>query len=184
MIYEPYIKATSSDEHLIKTLISKWNIKCIYHFTAKENLDSIMKHGILSLEKMQASNLNPSVYVSNDWSRTADKHRGLSRYVHLSFTNTHPMAYLKNQEGIDIVYLKINPDILLLPNVKFSAGISNKAGVIEFDESEFESKIDCESLFCHTDWTIHTNMERRKTAEKTEILVPDKIPPTYILKHD
>lgn len=167
----------------MKTLIAKWNIQKIYHFTDKSNLKSIKTHGLLSLEEIDKMNIAVSKYGGNDWSHEADKQKGLDKYIHLSFRDNHPMLYTKVKSGEikDPYILEICPSMMIVEGVLFTDDVSNKSGIVPFNSTFFEIKLDCNILFEHTDWRDETIQQRLKKAEKSEILIPNHIPINKIL---
>jgi hypothetical protein len=92
------------------------------------------------------------------------------------------MEFLARQEGriIDSIFLEIHPAVLAFNGVKFTADVSNKAGVIAHDIGNARNMIDFEVLYTRTDWSDPAIQLRLKQAEKCEILVPQCIPLNYI----
>jgi hypothetical protein len=87
------------------------------------------------------------------------------------------MEYMAKQEGriVESIFLKIDPSVLMQPGVMFTPGVSNKAGMIPLSIEEAKELIDFEVLYRRTDWKDPAIIERRKQAQKCEILVPDRI---------
>lgn len=74
------------------TILEKYKINTVWHFTDKSNLNLIRKHkGLLSLGEIERRGINILVSGGNDWSHNADRKRGLQDYVHLAFICEHPM---------------------------------------------------------------------------------------------
>lgn len=168
----------------MKTILKKYNINEIWHFTDKSNLDLIIKHkGLLSLAELEKKDIDVPIMGGNDWSHDADKFKDLHKYVHLAFVDDHPMLYRSKQELriFRPVWLKIDSSILLEDNVKYTSDVSNKFDVPILKPEEAIKQIDFEVLFTRTDWTDPTIKERRRVAKKSEILVPDFVPIEKIL---
>ncbi|MFZ0845265.1 MAG: DarT ssDNA thymidine ADP-ribosyltransferase family protein [Pseudolabrys sp.] len=71
-----------------------------YHFTDTRNIPGIKAaNGILS--RREATRLKQKIEAvgGNDWSVEADDRTGMDAYVHLCFTNEHPMEFLARQDG-------------------------------------------------------------------------------------
>jgi ssDNA thymidine ADP-ribosyltransferase, DarT len=169
----------------METIIEKYKINGIWHFTDRLNLKLIEEHGgLLPLKVLNDKGINIPVPGGNQWSQDADKRKGVDKYVHLCFLRNHPMQFLAVQEGRikDPIWLKIDMFAMLAPEVKFTLEVSNKSGAQLLSHSEAVNEIDFEILFTFIDWRgkpeIH---ERRKAAEKSEILIPDKVPIDKIL---
>jgi hypothetical protein len=168
----------------MKTIIAKYNIECIWHFTDRSNLESIEEYGgLLSLGELERRGIEIPVPGGNQWSHEADKIKGLHEYVHMVFVDDHPMLYRATKEGRikDPVWLKINSSILQEDRVRFCADVSNKKGVDILDAERAKEEIDFEVLFTHMDWRDPEINRRRQAAIKSEILMPDIVPIEKIL---
>lgn len=133
---------------------------------------------LYSFEKLEEMGIEIPAPGGNDWSRDADKMKGLHRYVHLCFRNNHPMEYLARQEGriVDSIFLQIHPDVLKFEGVKYTPDVSNKSDVPILAMEEARTMIDFEVIYTRTDWKNPTIKQRLDQAEKCEMLVPDHIP--------
>jgi hypothetical protein len=158
----------------------RYSVKTLYHFTDRRNLPSIRQLGGLfsfaKLEEKQIANLFPG---GNKLSLEADKQKSMDRYVHLCFTGSHPMEFLakKAKHIEETTYLHIDSAVLKIDGVMYSAGVSNKTGVEIYPLEEAKKHIDFEALFKYVDWRANPAFhQRRKDAEKCEILVPDHVP--------
>lgn len=163
----------------MKEILEKYKFDGIWHFTDESNLELIQKHeGILSLEELEKKGVKVPVYGGNDWSHDADKRIGLHSYVHLAFVDDHPMLFrAKQDERIpNPIWLKIDSSILLNSDARFTADVSNKAGVDVLSPNIAKETIDFEVLFTRTDWTDPEIQSRRQKAIKSEILIPNIVP--------
>jgi len=116
----------------MNTVLARYNINCIWHFTDRSNLESIKKYkGLLSLRELERRGIEILVPGGNELSHGLDKEKGLHKYIHLAFIDDHPMLYRAKQEGRikDPIWLKIDASILLDKGVRFCADISNKSGI-------------------------------------------------------
>jgi hypothetical protein len=155
-----------------------------FHFTDTRNIDSIKKHGILSRRKARELDIEIPAPGGNEWSMKSADRLGLDRYVSLCLTASHPMEYAARQGGqiVTAQYLPIRPDILKVPGVMMTGGVSNKAGIVPDAPGEVLEKLDLEVIYRRTNWKDESVKERLKAAEKFEILVPDQVRLEYILK--
>lgn len=80
----------------------------LYHFTAVENVASILKYGLLSQQQLRLRNVSVN-HSSNSFSRQTDKSYGLHRFVHLCRQPEHPMTKAAVHRGIQVVWLEIHP---------------------------------------------------------------------------
>jgi len=155
----------------------------LFHFTDRRNLGSIREHGLLSWRGLQERGISPAAPGGNEWSHDADELWGLDRYVHLCFFNEHPMEYRARQDGRieHSVFLKIQPEVLRIPGVLFSADVSNKSGVPILDMSAAAEALDLDVVYQRLDWRDPSIQARRQVAKKYEVLVPDHVPLHLIL---
>ena len=154
-----------------------------FHFTDTRNLDLIKKHGLLSRRKLKELGIQIPAPGGNQWSMESADRLGLDRYVSLCLTPSHPMEYGARQGGQikEVVYLPIRPEIIKTKGVMMTGGVSNKAGIVPEAPGEVLEKLDLEVIYRKTDWTDASVKERRKAAQKFEILVPDRVSLEYIL---
>ena len=134
--------------------------------------------GLLSLKQITQKGLSIPVFGGNEWSHDADRQKQLDRFVHVAFLDDHPMFYIAKKEKriTEPVWLYIDISILELGNIKYSSDVSNKAGISILDNDQAIEEIDFEVLFTRTDWCDPEIQQRRKTALKSEILIPNFIP--------
>lgn len=164
-------------------LIARYNIRHLYHFTDAANVESIRAYGgLLSLEQLEQCGIIAPRPGGNDWSHDADRWRGLHRYVHLSFTDDHPMRYVaENDRRIGPTYtLRISASILHGPGLLFTTDIANKSGVQLLEWDQAVSAIDFEVLYTWLDWRDPEIQNRKRQARRAEILVPNGVSVQFI----
>jgi hypothetical protein len=162
-----------------KKILAKGHIyQFLYHFTDSTNLPSIAKHGIVSKREAERLGIKIAAQGGNEWSRDADALKGLTDYVNLCFTQSHPMCHLANIEGRipNPVYLPIHPDVLQIGGVKITLGVANKSGIELLSVQTGLAQLDTQVLYTRTDWSDPDIQQRLRRAEKCEILVPKAIP--------
>ncbi len=168
----------------MKTILSKYKIDVVWHFTDRSNLELIEEHhGLLSLGEAERRGIEIPKPGGNEWSHDADKMKGVHEYVHLAFVDDHPMLFHARQDGRipDPIWLKISSSILLDEGIRFCPDVSNKTGVPILTAEEAKEQIDFEVLFTYMDWRDPEIHARRQAAIKSEILVPEFISIDYIL---
>ena len=98
-----------------KNVIEEKVIKKLYHFTDRDNLESIIKNGGLyswaDCDKKGISILKPG---GGNLSRSLDARDGLQHYVRVSFVKDHPMMFVAmNEQRIsNPVVLEIDPEVV------------------------------------------------------------------------
>lgn len=168
---------------MYQTLIDR-GVRHLYHFTDKSNIESIINcGGLLSLVALKEKGLNNVKHGGNQLSHYADSLKGVDRYVHLCFRDTHPMKYVASNEGriSNPCWLEINLSILGVEGVLYSSDVSNKSGVRLLPPDEAKKEIDLEGLYDFLDFHEEGNQARKNNARKSEILIPNIVPIDKIL---
>ena len=124
----------------ISNIIKTRNITQLVHFTKKQNINSIIKNGLLSIEELKKRNLE---YIYNDPERRDDWNYAIS----LSITNKNLFlfeSFKRRQKLIDsdFVEIKIDPSVI----------------------------VDNECIFCDTNAASHTFDIYRQNEEELAIL--------------
>jgi len=93
------------------------------------------------------------------------------------------MCYYKKLSGeiLDPVWLMIDVSVLFVKNTYFATDIANKTGVSCHEMKNLSTKADLEVLWGRTDWRDENIQQRRQSAKRGELLIPNKIKPEYIL---
>ena len=72
----------------------------LYHFTDRDNLESIIKHGgLYSWADCEDKGIKIAKPGGGDLSRSLDQRDGLQYYARLSFVSDHPMMFVAMNEG-------------------------------------------------------------------------------------
>src|SRR3989304_9424157 len=130
-------------------------ITVLFLFTARRTLALIKEMGGLypwsTLKEMGVTVPAPG---GNQWSQDADGMKGMDRYVHLCFRNTHPMEFRAREQGriVDSIFLQVHPEVLQWEGVRFTPDVSNKSGIPTHTIDEARAMIDFEVLYTRTDW--------------------------------
>lgn len=148
-----------------------------YHFTDVRNIDSIKQHGLLSLRELKRLGIAIPAPGGNQWSHDEDERRDLDDYVHLGFTDNHPMEFAAKQEGRleEVRYLRIAPQVALNDGVMFCNEVANKRGSVLIGWEDANSSFDWEVLYTRMDWRDPDIKARRKLVEKYELLIPKAV---------
>ena len=83
-----------------KEIIRDKNIKSLYHFTDRSNLQSIIESGgLYSWKSCESKNIIIPRAGGSNLSQVLDSQVGIGDYVHLSFIPQHPMLYDTIEDG-------------------------------------------------------------------------------------
>lgn len=166
-----------------KDIFEQNRICYLYHFTAKENLDSIREYGgLYSWDYCDRHNIRIPTAGGDSSSRRCDKSAQLEDYVRLSFCCDHPMAYrVWQRTGKDMVLLKIKIDIAYLSGTKFSDinAADNNSNVGE--SAEFIAE---HINFRATKRTHVKNTDPDFKLHQAEVLARTFVPIDYIVNID
>ena len=161
-------------------ILEQHQIKKLYHFTDRENLQNIINNGgLYSWADCEEKGITIAKPGGGNPSRKLDKKHGLEHYVRLSFTKRHPMMFVAKDDGRinNPVILEINPEILFEENTLFSDknAASNDAHVggtlDDFKKIHFKS----------VKASKHFDLEESEQPYfQAEILVKNFVPLSYI----
>ncbi len=155
----------------IKSTLSKYSITSVFHFTDKSNLKSIEKYGLQSLKNIFQRGIEVSRFGAESMSHELDRQRGLDKYVHLAFTNDHPMYYVAKNRGniINPIWLEIDISVLFDYKTLFCDRVANQTNSNLFKAESVSQNINFSDMF------YGGTFEAKKEARKAEILIFDKI---------
>lgn len=170
-------------EKQLPIVCSQYYIREFYHLTHVDNLEGIIQKGLLCHNKV-----GKHIDISNSKIQAGRHHKFLPMYpgrtihdcVPLFISPKPPMLYVQQKEQEQIVYLRINPKILLLSEVVFTDGNARSNDTQFFDDLEKLNHLDWDLLhrqyWGSDDPEQHQENKRRRSAE---VLVPNQIPHTY-----
>lgn len=155
----------------------------LFHFTPVSNLPNIRAHrGIYATARLREMGIEFTA-GGNELSLRLDTEGGMDQYVHLCWDYGHPMEYYVSNRGIAVRYLEIDPAILREVTTRFCPGVANANGMMTHSvpEAVAGGMIDYDAINRRIgSLKEYENQERRKRAEKTEILIPDFVPMKFI----
>jgi len=165
----------------ILELLQNNGIKCFYHFTAIENLDSIRKlGGLYSWWYLKQNAISVPCLGGSELGQRLDVKFGLHDYVRLSFCNDHPMIYRLQQTGKQLVLLKIMIEVATLEDTLFS-----NVNATDSNHSHGGSLSDLQKVNFNA---VKRNYVRRDDEDfklhQAEIMVKTFVPIKYIINID
>jgi hypothetical protein len=155
----------------------------LFHFTPVTNLENIRAYGgIYATARLREMGIGFTT-GGNELSLRLDTEGGMDQYVHLCWDYGHPMEWYVSNRGINVRYLEIDRAILYEDTTRFCPGVANANGMCTHSvpEAVAGGMIDYDAINRKIGSLKESeNQERRKRAEKTEILIPDFVPMKYI----
>lgn len=106
-----------------KDVMDEHKIVKLYHFTDRDNLESIIKNGgLFSWMDCERKGIKIAKPGGGSLSRQLDNGRNLGDYVRVSFTTQHPMMYVAMKDGrvSNPVILEIDPEVIYWKGTCFS----------------------------------------------------------------
>lgn len=170
-----------------KTIMDRSDVKELYLITPIVNVPSIMEYGILSYNlSMKLPHLSVAMQEIQDKRRRKKipgTKKKLHDYANLYFDPHNPMLSKRRDQNAEICVLRINPEVIDLPEVIIADRNASSDYVRFYPVEEGLAAIDENKLFARY-WT-HSENEYEEWAHKSvkcaEVLVPDKVDPKYIL---
>ena len=163
-----------------QAIIEQQGITKLYHFTDRDNLQSIIQNGGLyswaDCEKKGIVISKPGGSVS---SRSLDARDGLQHYVRVSFVTQHPMMYVAMNEGriSNPVLLEIDPQVIYWNGSKYADRNATKNGAqVGGDIDDFKA-IHFSAVKAQKHFDLDDDEQKFYQAE---VLVKNFIPLEYI----
>ena len=163
-----------------KEVLDRYNIKKLYHFTDRDNLENIIKHGgLYSWVDCESRGITIPKPGGSDTSRTLDRRDGLQKYVRVSFTTQHPMMYVAMSDGriSNPVILEIDTDVIFWKGSKYADRNATKNGARVGGDIEDFKRIHFSSVKAKKHFDLDDD---EQPFYQAEILVPNFIPLKYI----
>lgn len=173
-----------ADWNSIQAILAQHGIKKLYHFTDRDNLESIIRHGgLYSWHGCAQRGITIPKPGGADLSRQLDLRDGLEDYVRLSFTPHHPMMYAAMQEGriSNPVILEIDPEAIGWEGTLYSDRNATRNGAqCGSSLADFE-KIHFNAVMAKKHFDLD---EEEQPFFQAEVMVKDFLPLQYITNID
>lgn len=173
-----------ADWNSIQAILAQHGIKKLYHFTDRDNLESIIRHGgLYSWHGCAQRGITIPKPGGADLSRQLDLRDGLEDYVRLSFTPHHPMMYAAMQEGriSNPVILEINPEAIGWEGTLYSDRNATRNGAQRGSSLADFEKIHFNAVMAKKHFDLD---EEEQPFFQAEVMVKDFLPLQYITNID
>ena len=161
-------------------VLKQHNITKLYHFTDRENLESIINNGGLhSWNDCDQKGININKPGGSSTSRQLDMRDGLQSYVRVSFTQQHPMMYVAMNDGriTNPVILEIDPAVIYWQDTKYANMNATKNGASVGNTFKDFENIHFQAVKARKHFDLPDDEQKYYQAE---ILVKNAIPLQYI----
>ena len=162
-------------------ILRKYGITKLYHFTDRDNLDSIVANGgLYSWADCDAKGITIPKPGGSLQSRSLDSRDGLQNFVRVSFTSQHPMMFVAMNDGriSNPVILEIDVNVMLDTNSKFANMNATKNGANVGSTLDDFKKIHFTAFKSKNHFDLP---EEEQKYFQAEILVKNHIPLSAIL---
>lgn len=164
-----------------KQILGKYHISKFYHFTDRDNIESIIKNGgLFSYGDCVRRGIRINRPGGSELSHELDYNQNLQDYVRISICKKHPMMFtaIHDERIVNPVILEIDTDVLFIEGNIFSdknaaRNDSNKG--TSFDDF---NRIHFNTVIQRSQFDVE---EDEQEYYQAEILVPHHIPLHYIL---
>lgn len=163
-----------------KKILDEQKVTKLYHFTDRDNLESIIKNGgLYSWADCEDKGIKIVKPGGGDLSRSLDRKDGLQHYVRVSFTRQHPMMYVAMNDGriSNPVILEIDPKVIYWSGTKYADRNATRNGAKIGDTLEAFKSIHFKTVKARNHFDFDVD---EQPFYQAEILVSHFIPLEYI----
>lgn len=163
-----------------KKLIKQHHITTLYHFTDRENLESIIKNGgLYSWADCEQKGISISKPGGSLDSRNLDKRDNLQNFVRVSFVREHPMMYVAMNDGriSNPVVLEIDPEVIYWQDSLYADRNATKNGALVGSSIDDFSQLHFNSFKAKKHFDLDADEQKFYQAE---VLVKNHIPLQFI----
>ena len=169
-----------SDWQEFKAILDQHRITKLYHFTDRDNLENIIRHGgLYSWADCESKGIKIPKPGGGDLSRQLDKRDGLQHYVRVSFTTEHPMMFVAMNDGriSNPVILEIDPAVIYDSETHFADMNATRNGAHVGGTLADFKRIHFQSVKARKHFDL---IDDEQPYFQAEILVKNFIPLKYI----
>ena len=163
-----------------ETILKNHGIKKLYHFTDRDNLESIIRHGgLYSWADCAEKGIKIPKPGGGNLSRQLDERDGLQHYVRVCFTTQHPMMYVAMNDGriSNPVILEIDPEVIYDTQSRYADMNATRTGAHLGGNIDDFNRIHFGSVKAHKHFDLDAGEQPYFQAE---VLVKNFIPLKYI----
>ena len=161
-------------------ILRRHGITKLYHFTDRDNLESIIKHGgLYSWADCDEKGIKIPKPGGGSLSRDLDARDSLQHYVRVSFTTQHPMMYVAMNDGriTNPVVLEIDPEVIYDEGTRYADMNATRNGAHVGGTLEDFGRIHFTSVKARKHFDLD---EDEQPYFQAEVLVKSFIPLKYI----
>jgi len=157
----------------------------LHYITPITNLPSVLSRGILShrqAEKVRHRSVAMDEIQKRRTRKRVPGGRALHEYVNLYFCARNPMLFKRKDQHAELCVIRVSTAVLDLPDVVITDQNAASAYALFSPAPDGLKYVDRDLVFAEY-WTHGDPIEqyRHRSIKCAEVLVPDSVPPSYIL---
>ena len=163
-----------------RAVLDEHRIVKLYHFTDRDNLESIIKNGgLYSWGDCEDKGIKIAKPGGGLLSRDLDRRDNLQHYVRVSFTTQHPMMYEAMKDGrlSNPVILEIDPEVIYWKDSKYANMNATRTGCHKGGTIDDFKLIHFRTVKARNHFDFS---EEEKPYYQAEVLIKNFIPLEYI----
>ena len=171
-------KKTNWQEY--KAILEQHGIKKLYHFTDRDNLESIIRNGgLYSWADCDSKGIKIEKTGGSQISKTLDLRDGLQNFVRVSFVTQHPMMYVAMNDGriSNPIILEIDPEVIYWQETLYADRNATKSGAKIGGKIENFKDINFNAVKAKKHFDLP---EEEQMYYQAEVLIKNHIPLQYI----
>ncbi|MDF9829489.1 DarT ssDNA thymidine ADP-ribosyltransferase family protein [Parabacteroides sp. PF5-6] len=164
-----------------KKILEQQGVTKLYHFTDRDNLESIIQNGgLYSWADCEEKGIHIQKPGGSQSSRSLDFRDNLQHFVRVSFVTQHPMMYVAMNDGriSNPVILEIDPEVAYWSNTLYADRNATKNGAKVGGEIDDFNRIHFDALKMNKHFDLP---EEEQMFYQAEVLVKNFIPLQYII---
>ena len=157
----------------------------LHYITPITNLPSVLSRGILShrqAEKVRHRSVAMDEIQERRTRKRVPGGRALHEYVNLYFCARNPMLFKRKDQHAELCVIRVSTAVLDLPGVVITDQNAASDYALFSPAPDGLKYVDHDLVFAEY-WTHEDPIEqyRHRSIKCAEVLVPDSVPPSYIL---
>ena len=166
--------------------MNRQDVKELHYITPIENVPSILKNGILC-HKKASKVLHCSVASKEIQERRVQKEvpgtrKVIHDYANLYFHARNPMLFLRKGQHENLCVLRISTDVMDIKGTVITDANASGNYVRFYPSPDGLEQLDAAMVFAR-DWRDPDQIIywQKKSAKNAEVLIPDCLPPKYVI---
>ncbi len=163
-----------------KDILERHGITKLYHFTDRDNLESIIRNGgLYSWADCASKSIDIKKPGGDVLSRQLDQRDGLQSFVRVSFVSQHPMMFVAMNNGriSNPVVLEIDPQVVYWQKTQYADRNATKNGANVGDDLSDFNAIHFNTVKADNHFNLNDD---ERPFFQAEVLVKNHIPLKYI----